>query len=98
MIVIQNPLRSSPSFVPVQRPQGPVQVQDGSGQTQHAGTCTCGSSSTPTHEQIALAAYDIYLEHGRAEGRSQLNWRQAEEELAQTPSASWPKSQVQGKA
>jgi hypothetical protein len=41
-----------------------------------------GHPHAPTHEQIARCAYDIYLEHGRMEGRSELNWRQAEEELA----------------
>jgi hypothetical protein len=46
----------------------------------------------PTHNQIARCAYDIYVEHGRAEGRSELDWLQAEEELAQTPRASWPKA------
>ena len=41
-----------------------------------------GHSRAPTHEQIAKCAYDIYIEHGRAAGRSELDWRQAEEELA----------------
>jgi hypothetical protein len=36
----------------------------------------------PTHEQIARCAYDIYIEHGRANGRSEMDWRQAKEELA----------------
>jgi|WetSurMetagenome_2_1015567.scaffolds.fasta_scaffold980758_1 hypothetical protein len=46
----------------------------------------------PTHDQIAQCAYDIYIIHGRVEGRSELDWRQAEEELAQTPRVSWPKA------
>ena len=41
-----------------------------------------------THEEIARCAHDIYIAHGRAEGRSELNWRQAEEQLAQTPRTS----------
>jgi hypothetical protein len=45
----------------------------------------------PTHAQISRCAYDIYIEHGRVEGRCELDWRQAEEELAQTHRSSWPK-------
>jgi hypothetical protein len=41
-----------------------------------------GPSHAPTRGQIAKCAYDIYIEHGRAEGRSEQNWLQAEEELA----------------
>ena len=51
----------------------------------------CPPKPAPTHDQIARCAYDIYLEHGRVEGRSELDWLQAEEELAQTPRASAPK-------
>jgi hypothetical protein len=46
----------------------------------------------PSHDQIARCAYDIYIAHGRVDGRSDLDWRQAEEELAQTPRVSWPKA------
>jgi hypothetical protein len=49
-----------------------------------------GQFHRPTHEQIARCAYDIYIEHGRAEGRSELDWRQAEEELAHASAASAP--------
>ena len=52
----------------------------------------CPPKPALTHEQIARCAYDIYIEHGRAEGRSELDWRQAEEELAQTPRVPSPKS------
>ena len=38
-------------------------------------------SHAPTHAQIATCAYDIYIEHGRADGRCKQNWHQAEEEL-----------------
>jgi len=55
-----------------------------------AGTCGSAACCSPTHEQLALAAYDIYLAHGRAEGRTLANWLQAEEELAQTQRAFWP--------
>ena len=92
MIVIQNPSRSSQSFMPVQTPLGPVQSQSLPTPMQTARVGGNGPSGAPTHEQIAQCAYDIYLEHGRAEGRKQLDWRQAEEELAQTPRDSWPKA------
>jgi hypothetical protein len=45
----------------------------------------------PTHDEIARCAYDIYIAHGRVDGRSELDWRQAEEELTQTHRASSPK-------
>jgi hypothetical protein len=55
--------------------------------TTHAAICGHGHAR-PTHGEIAQCAYDIYIEHGRAEGRSQQDWLQAEEELAQTTAAS----------
>jgi hypothetical protein len=50
--------------------------------TQRPDPSRNGHPHAPTHEQIARCAYDIYIEHGRAEGRSEQNWLQAEEELA----------------
>ena len=47
-----------------------------------------GQTRAPTHEQLACCAYDVYIEHGRAEGRSKLNWLQAEEELAHASATS----------
>jgi hypothetical protein len=38
----------------------------------------------PTHEEIALRAYHIYLERGSAEGSPIEDWRQAERELAES--------------
>jgi hypothetical protein len=49
---------------------------------QRAVPSSNGHSRLPTHEQIAKCAYDIYIEHGRADDRSEQNWLQAEEELA----------------
>jgi hypothetical protein len=34
-----------------------------------------------THEDIAKHAYDIYVEKGCRQGQSELDWRQAEQEL-----------------
>jgi hypothetical protein len=48
----------------------------------------------PAHEEIARCAYDIYVAHDRAEGRDELNWLQAEEELAQTPRTVRPKPEA----
>lgn len=53
-----------------------------------------GQSRTSTHAQIAKCAYDIYIEHGRADGRSEQNWLQAEEELAHKALAAAHKSTV----
>ena len=74
MITTQVPRKAAPTFTPAP--------------TAHAGPCGNGQRCRPTHEEIAACAYDIYLEHGRTEGRSQQDWLQAEEELAQTPAAS----------
>ena len=35
----------------------------------------------PTHEEIEARAYQIHLEHGRAEGHDVEDWLQAEQEL-----------------
>jgi len=38
-------------------------------------------SQKPTHEQIAAKAYDLYVQHGRQEGRSEEYWLRAEQWL-----------------
>ena len=66
-------------------------------QTARAVPCGNGQPCPPpprTHEEIAQCAHDIFIAHGRAEGRSELDWRQAEEQLAQTPRASPPKPEA----
>lgn len=37
--------------------------------------------TTPTHEEIALRAYEIYLERGGAPGDALEDWTRAEREL-----------------
>jgi len=37
----------------------------------------------PTHEDIEIRAYEIYLEHGREEGRADDHWLAAESQLMQ---------------
>jgi len=54
-----------------------------------------GKSCMPTHDEIARRAYEIYVDHDRSEGRSEQDWRQAEEELVQKPQASSLKPQAQ---
>lgn len=39
--------------------------------------------SGPTHEEIAVRAYHIYLERGIVEGDPQADWLQAERELTE---------------
>jgi uncharacterized protein YndB with AHSA1/START domain len=38
---------------------------------------------TPTHDQIAIRAYELYLERGRAPGNVQQDWLEAERELSE---------------
>lgn len=37
--------------------------------------------STPTHEQIAARAYEIFIERGRPQGRDLDHWLEAEAQL-----------------
>ena len=39
------------------------------------------SSSTPTQEQIARRAYDIFVERGQPEGQDLEHWLEAEKQL-----------------
>jgi Protein of unknown function (DUF2934) len=39
------------------------------------------AESSPTHEEIALRAYQIYVERGGAHGQDVDDWLQAEREL-----------------
>jgi len=68
---------------PFTRLQTPRVVPNGNGQPR-----------PPTHTQIAERAYDIYIAHDRSDGRSDLDWRQAEEELAHASRGSLPKPEV----
>ena len=42
---------------------------------------TSSSPRTPSHDEIARRAYDIYLKTGSKQGRCKQNWLQAENEL-----------------
>ncbi len=42
---------------------------------------TRAAKTAPTHEEIALRAYEIYLERGGAPGDALQDWTQAEREL-----------------
>src|ERR1051326_4267779 len=42
---------------------------------------TLTANSTPTHDEIAAQAYQIYLREGCVEGRDLEHWLQAEAEL-----------------
>jgi hypothetical protein len=44
------------------------------------------NGSRPTTEEIALRAYQIYLERGGAPGNALEDWTRAERELLQKPS------------
>jgi len=49
-------------------------------------------SSTPTHEQIARRAYEIFMERGQPEGQDLAHWLEAERQLRASgqPSRSTP--------
>lgn len=44
------------------------------------------AKSAPTHEEIALRAYEIYLERGGAAGDALQDWTRAERELIEKSS------------
>jgi len=50
--------------------------------------------STPTQDQIAARAYEIYLERGATPGDPMQDWLRAELELATPPTKSRSKSKV----
>lgn len=52
--------------------------------TKSAGSTCCGGSttcSTPSYEQIAQRAFEIWVAKGRPQGQDIENWKQAEGEL-----------------
>jgi hypothetical protein len=48
---------------------------------KQAATSTATQNSTPSHDEIAAQAYQIYLREGCAEGRDMDHWLRAEAEL-----------------
>jgi hypothetical protein len=40
-----------------------------------------GVIAVPTHDDIAMRAYDIYVKSGRKDGHCKQNWQQAEHDL-----------------
>jgi len=50
--------------------------------------------SLPTREEIEIAAYEIYVSRGAADGRDVDDWLQAEKELSAQPRAQTAKSKV----
>jgi hypothetical protein len=57
-------------------------------------------SSTPTHEQIAARAYEIFVERGRPQGRDLDHWLEAEAQLraAANIGAKMPATQGAGRS
>ena len=52
------------------------------------------SLSSPTHEEIAIAAYQIYLSRGTGEGSEVDDWLQAERELLERSETQTLRSKV----
>lgn len=46
-----------------------------------ARNAAASNRNTPTHEQIARRAYELFLARGGGHGRHQEDWAQAEREL-----------------
>jgi len=57
-------------------------------------TKKAAAKSTPTHEQIAQRAYEIYLERGATAGDPMQDWLRAELELSVPVKKSRSKSKV----
>ena len=55
---------------------------------------TLASKAKPTHEQISLRAYEIYLERNGAPGDPHSDWLRAEAELSTGPKKGSRKSKV----
>jgi hypothetical protein len=52
--------------------------------------CAVGQPCSPTHEEIARSAYDIYVAAGRKSGHCTENWLMAERSLRQQSIAHHP--------
>jgi hypothetical protein len=52
--------------------------------------------SAPSHEEIAVVAYKIYLQRGAADGDALADWLQAEKELREAFAGSERKSLAKG--
>jgi hypothetical protein len=58
------------------RPSSPV----GAGRTTTVAPAPAAAAE-PTYEEIAARAYDLWIAHGRPEGRDHENWIEAEQQL-----------------
>lgn len=64
-------------------------------QSSHVGTCDSSHACTPTHEQIAQRAFDLYVASCCKQGQCKENWYQAERQLTHKKSeTSAPKAEV----
>jgi len=59
-----------------------------------AGKKSAKPKSQPTHEEIALRAYHIFLERGCTPGNEQEDWLRAEQELTQQSKKPSRKSKI----
>jgi len=63
-------------------------------QSSHAGTCDSGHSCTPTHQQIAQRAFNLYVASCRKQGQCKENWYQAERQLTHESGTSASKTEA----
>jgi hypothetical protein len=73
-VVVQAP-SAPPTANPAQASTGTATA------TASAPRSVTPSSASPTHEQVAKRAYEIWVAKGRPQGKDVENWRQAEREL-----------------
>jgi len=60
------------------RPSGSSLQEAATSQKAPAAHATSAKGSSPTHEQIAARAYQIWEAHGRGAGTDQTDWFEAE--------------------
>ncbi len=72
---------SSPMASP--RAPGVVGPRDTGSPTPSVSRSGRGQSPTPSHDQIAVRAYEIWLGRGKPEGTDHEDWVEAERQLSQ---------------
>lgn len=78
MIMMANTSRTQVSGATQPRPAKPTQTVAGFGILSKSSST---AKAAPTHEEIVLRAYEIWLSREKESGRDQEHWFQAEREL-----------------
>lgn len=82
VIPVPVPVPQQPKAIQVPAPQqSKVSPVSSPRQIQDIFRSRSTPTVTPTHDDIAKRAYEIYTQKGNREGDSEQNWKQAEQEL-----------------